>query len=436
MQLDIYNGTALVGVLDQTEINRFVFTYLPGTAPGQAISLLMPVRSESWVHTELHPVFQVSLPEGYLRDAMTKLFSKHFGQFGETELLATVGANLIGRIRATPAGSGLSEDLPADSLDKLLASPKSALLKHYFGERVKFYGVSGAFPKFLSKSPAQKALKATLAFDRWIVKIDNDATPCLSLNEFFGLTAAQRAGLTVPEFHLSKDGTHLVIKRFDVDDAGERLGFEDLCALFGLPGAQKYAGSVERVIKTLRTWCAPAADLIKARDQFFAQYVLASVLRNGDAHLKNFGLLYQSEKKVWMAPVYDMLSMGIYAPRTQDGDAGDTMALSFNGTKRWMTGTAIDELAAACMIPSRRKTEIIARLGAALRATAADVERHIKAQPAFFAVAGCRMLELWSHGAASIDAPLSAHLRSRWQRLGKTMPLDAPFPPKRVRQRW
>ena len=51
---------------------------------------------------------------------------------------------------------------------------------------------------------------------------------------------------------------------------------------------------------------APAAS---SQDAFFAQYLLASVIRNGDSHLDNFGLLYKACHPAGIVPVYDMLSM-------------------------------------------------------------------------------------------------------------------------------
>ncbi len=431
MRLDIYNDSDKVGVLEQTATNRFVFTYLPGVRPGLAVSLLMPVRLESWVHHELHPVFQVSLPEGALRQTLTRMFSKRFDRFGEIELLSVVGAGLIGRLKALPEGTAPPGDPPADNFDQLLACSREDLLSRYFGERVRFSGVSGGFPKFLSKSPIAETSKASLVFDRWIIKIDTDDAPCLSLNEYFGLQVARRAGLAVPDFVLSEDCTHLAIKRFDQNERGWR-GFEDMCAMLGLSAAEKFSGSVEKVIRTITDHCAPANQVRRARDQFFAQYMLCSVIRNGDAHLKNFGLLYDRPDEVEMAPVYDMLSMAIYAPHAQNGDADDTMALSFNGTKRWLTAKAVEELADRCMLSKARKTGIIQASIKAILATARELQRKIGERPAQFAAAGCRMLELWSHGAQVLDERAGAQLRDRHTAcLGLVS--GQVFPPGRVR---
>ncbi|HEY7803426.1 MAG TPA: HipA N-terminal domain-containing protein [Orrella sp.] len=77
--LDVYVSNQLVGVLDQPDPYTFVFiNYLPDAPSALPVSLLMPTRTESWVSRELHPVFQISLPEGALRELITKKFAKRF----------------------------------------------------------------------------------------------------------------------------------------------------------------------------------------------------------------------------------------------------------------------------------------------------------------------------------------------------------------------
>jgi serine/threonine-protein kinase HipA len=95
--LDVYVSKQLVGVLDQPEPYTFVFNYLPDAPSVLPVSLLMPKRTASWVSRELHPVFQISLPEGSLRELIVRNFSKRFERFGDLELLAVIGENMIGQ---------------------------------------------------------------------------------------------------------------------------------------------------------------------------------------------------------------------------------------------------------------------------------------------------------------------------------------------------
>ena len=52
------------------------------------------------------------------------------------------------------------------------------------------------------------------------------------------------------------------------------------------------------------------------------------MLKNGDAHLKNFGVLYDNTEKKWLAPVYDLVSTAVYLPK-------DVPALTLAGKKQW-----------------------------------------------------------------------------------------------------
>ncbi|WP_371436164.1 type II toxin-antitoxin system HipA family toxin [Polaromonas sp.] len=399
MKLDVYVGRTIVGILEQVDLTRFVFTYLPGADDDKMVSLLMPVRTESWVHRFLHPVFQVSLPEGSVRQLLMRRFAKHFKHFGDTELLATIGSHLVGRLKVTPHGAPLQEDAPAENLRELLKESSQELIDHYVGEHIQYSGVSGGFPKFLARSPVgdDDSPKSTLIFDHWIIKLNDTDHPHLVLNEYFGMSLARRMDLPVPEFHLSDDGTRIAIRRFDFTPTGNHVGFEDMAAMMGLNASDKFSGSVERIVKTINGFCKPLAAQT-SREQFFAQYLACSAIRNGDAHLKNFGLLYTTWEDVHLAPVYDMVSMGLYAPRAQNGDALDEPALSLGGVKRWLTEKSIKELGSRCMVPAAKQAEIVARLCLAMSETADEMHELIKDGPEGFAPIGKRMLELWSHG--------------------------------------
>lgn len=109
----------------------------------------------------------------------------------------------------------------------------------------------------------------------------------------------------------------LVLDRFDLvmydDGRVERLGFEDIAALAGLRvrdilSDRKYQGSYQRIAELLRQLQLPNANL----HRFFEQVAFSIMVRNGDAHLKNFGLLYRSPEQVWLAPMFDVVTTSIY----------------------------------------------------------------------------------------------------------------------------
>ena len=58
--------------------------------------------------------------------------------------------------------------------------------------------------------------------------------------------------------------------------------------------------------------------------------VLNYLLKNGDAHLKNFGVLYTADKKErFLAPTYDVVNTVIYLPK-------DKPALMLGDKKVWL----------------------------------------------------------------------------------------------------
>lgn len=416
--LDVYVSKQLVGVLDQPDAYTFVFNYLPDAPPALPVSLLMPKRTESWISRELHPIFQISLPEGALRDLIVRKFSKRFEHFGDLELLAVVGENMIGRIQVTPHGQPLSGLTPHESLSRLIKEDTTNLVQHYLGARLHESGVSGGFMKFLAKSPTNyQDGRTTLALDDWIIKLNDDDHPHIVLIEYFGMMAARAAGLNVPDIHLSDDRKHLLVKRFDLSPEGERLGFEDMCALLGLPAREKFTGSVERVIKTIRTYCQ-GSQVQKSLDHFFGQYLLASIMRNGDAHLKNFGLIYDDLKSATLAPTYDMLSMSVYAPTLANAnDADDGLAINFEDSKRWLTPKTVKALATQCAINTKKLKQWEAQIAEALVHTSEKVVEFLNEHPEdHFAPMAKRMLELWVIGLEAFDTDAAKTIMNLYQK--------------------
>jgi len=123
------------------------------------------------------------------------------------------------------------------------------------------------------------------------------------------------------------------VDRFDLGTHGERLGFEDIAALMGLRvhdklSNRKYHGSYERVAEVIGLLSSNRARDLAA---FFAQLTLSVMVRNGDAHLKNFGLLYRDERDVRLAPLYDVVTTTVYTYERPGGfeDIDRTLALKW-----------------------------------------------------------------------------------------------------------
>lgn len=71
---------------------------------------------------------------------------------------------------------------------------------------------------------------------------------------------------------------------------------------------RKYQGSYQRVAELLKQLQLPAENL----HRFFEQVAFSVMVRNGDAHLKNFGVLYRSSDELWLAPMFDVVTTAVY----------------------------------------------------------------------------------------------------------------------------
>jgi serine/threonine-protein kinase HipA len=218
----------------------------------------------------------------------------------------------------------------------------------------------------------------------------------LAANEYFCLRAAERCGLEVPRFRLSEDGLALVIDRFDRRADGSYRGFEDFCVLNARSTAEKYRGSYETaILKRFSQFCDPreqAGDM----ERLFTLIVLNCALRNGDAHLKNFGIVYDDVRgDARLAPVYDVVTTAVYLPR-------DRMALTLDGSTEWPEVKKLRRLGEVRLgaAPARIR-RVLERVAGAISDTVPEVEAYARAHPAFHAL-GASLLAQWEAGLRSL----------------------------------
>ena len=172
---------------------------------------------------------------------------------------------------------------------------------------------------------------------------------------------------------------------------GAYLGFEDFCVLNGLQTADKYSGSYEsRLFKRLGDYVGLPTRAKSARD-LFRLFVLNCALRNGDAHLKNFGILYRDVNgEAELAPVYDLVTTTAYLPR-------DAMALTLNGTTRWPDARKLIELGQVRGNLSKKDIEgILVATADALSDTLGKMRRYFRKSE--FPEIGKRIAEAWEAG--------------------------------------
>jgi serine/threonine-protein kinase HipA len=380
------------GLLAREQHRRYVFSYGPDTDLVNQVSLTMPVRLESWVSEGLHPVFQMNLPEGALLEAIRRSIAKVIGD-DDLTILRVTGGNQVGKNRfALPEDDAPTISERPESLDELLTYPDT---RELFAELVNRFalrsGISGVQPKVMLEASERGCLAAS----GYIVKSWGADYPCLGANEYFCMTAAKCAGLPTPEFFLSNNGGLFIMRRFDVTAGGDQLGFEDMCSLQGRDTAQKYAGSYERVAGSISS-IVSGRNLTAAREQFFAAIVLSTILRNGDAHLKNFGVLYDAPAgTIELAPVYDIVTTAAYIKN-------DVPALTLAGTKKWWPRKLMERFAIAHLsLPTKTISDIFDRTAEAVAQTRRQIPEYIADHPEFRQI-GTRMMDLWDEGVAGL----------------------------------
>lgn len=299
------------------EDEKYIFNYLEDTE--KVVSLTMPIRNASWDSKKLHPIFQMNLPEGALKDAIKNHFSK-IQIMDDINFLKLIGPYMLGRVKFEK----IIDNKEKIELDDILSSQKQNLFDELMDRFAIRSGVSGIQPKLLLKAHN----KTTMKFEHFIVKSWEDSYPNLALNEYFCMKAIKNANLPTPEFYVSDDLKMFIMKRFDVAEDDTYLGFEDMCVLTARGTDQKYNGSYEECIRVIKDVISPQKrkEAIKV---FFKAIIMNHLLGNGDGHLKNYGILYKTDfQDSFLAPIYDVITTTIYIKN-------DIPALRLSDGKLW-----------------------------------------------------------------------------------------------------
>lgn len=301
--LDVFVAETRAGSLYRSDVEEdtFLFAYAEAVRREDAVSLTMPVVRDPFDSmTTVHPIFEMSLPEGALREKLRSLFAKIIPDFDDLGLLSIVGQSQIGRLRFSASGRA-PENIPDEDLKSLLAHEGAHdLFADLLEKYARHSGVSGVQPKVLVRA---RETTTSADVDRFtdrgathIVKsFDPRELPELAANERFCMQAAELSGLPTARVTVSKNRRILLVDRFDIAPQGGYLGVEDFCVLSALRAHGKYDGSYELVAKRITQFVSPEHQAT-ALEQLFAMVALFCAVENGDGHLKNFAVLYDTRR--------------------------------------------------------------------------------------------------------------------------------------------
>ncbi len=401
MKLDVHVSGNRVAQIYR-EADEYHMKYLPGTAVADFVSLTMPVRDETWKWPrDLHPFFRQNLPEGFLLNVIREDFGRQLDGT-DLSLLALVGGSGIGRVAVTPEGAVPGVDLAPLQLESLL---KSGISPAKFATLVREYAraaISGAVPKFIAPEEVADEAgtrgKVTLRTGRYIIKGSDDKTPYLGFNEFHAMRVLERLSVVpVAKTRMSDDGNVLVVDRFDADGNGvPAFGVEDACGLLGLPPHEKYAPSMEQVLRATQAYLpqgSKAAQLERLGWLIITNYVV----RNADCHSKNIALYYTNLSDVAYTPAYDIVTTQVY-PRMADNPPG----LSIEGRKIWAPGKSVEKFFKTRLgISPRDYAQMVGKVCESAVEVGKEMIEAAKNEPRWHDIAK-QMVHAWDDGMTSL----------------------------------
>ncbi|WP_092401614.1 type II toxin-antitoxin system HipA family toxin [Pseudomonas sp. NFACC39-1] len=327
---------------DLSKGSQFSFAYASAEAPRE-VSLVMPYDPTPSVSNVLHPIFDMNVPEGFLADQIKRRMARHM-QVDDMRLLSVIGGNQIGRLSYVNPDEALTTVRAQVGLQDILSADTSQSVFDFLVDTYFESGISGVQPKVLV--PDLDKLtgdRKTMLSSDLIVKSGAEEYAHLAQNEFLCLEAARLAGLETPPFWLSENGELFVMERFDLTPSG-RLGFEDMAVLLGLykdpHDNYKYSQSYETLAAVVNQVCRHA-EPVRELERFFSSVCLSVMVRNGDAHLKNFGVIYthpDALETVRLAPVFDVTTTTVYEhynPKSGRSLVDRTLAIKMNKVKTY-----------------------------------------------------------------------------------------------------
>ena len=362
--LKILLGNVPVGHLTGFQDGKSLFAFddsyidLGPERPTLSLSFLEPrdetatgrkLREIASSRMKLPPFFSNLLPEGVLREYVVKRLKVHHDH--EFDILMALGASLPGAVRALPA-----TELPRAAADYR----PDATMAGQVEPTIKF-SLGGSQLKF---SMIDRGGRFTLdeGDEEWIVKPPHPTHPDLPLNEYTMMRLAAAAGVQIPEVRLVKledidlaglpgmamqrsEAQAYAVKRYDRTARG-RVHVEDFAQVFSVHADQEYKATNYDTIGRLIFDLFP--DRFTQLAEFVRRLVVNILIGNGDAHLKNWSVIYPDKINPRLAPAYDLVSTIHYV-------RNDSLALNLGGQKRFelFDESHFDRLARRTEAPAR-----------------------------------------------------------------------------------
>jgi len=274
------------------------------------------------------PFFSNLLPEGGLRRRIAAELKTHEDR--EFDMLVALGRDLPGGAVLTPAETPELIKNHRGSAFAAVPSVPPELKFSLGGMQMKF--------SMLRKNDRFTLPSAMEELGDYIVKPPSNDYEGLPMIEAASMTLARAVGIEVPDVMLVepeqidlknlsgfREGEPFyAVQRFDRTSNAGRRHIEDFAQVFNLRTNQKYGhANYELIGRTLLQYAGGIEDVRE-----MARRLAFNVLMgNGDAHVKNWSLLYEDPRRPRLAPAYDLVPTIAYMPTDQ------TVALNMGGIR-------------------------------------------------------------------------------------------------------
>jgi len=375
--IDIFHHDKFIATL-QAENKKYILEY-KNFDLSNSISLSLPNTQKFYItEYDFIPYFESFLPEGYLFEVFKNYLTKEYGYIDDFLLFSFLAPNIEGRIRY---GKGKETEIEFE-LDFILENDTNDTFNYLLNVFLQKNAISGIQPKTV----ALLKDKEKVNLKNYIIKTWGDEFPYLAENEYISLKTLEFAGIKIPKIYLSKNKKFLVVERFD----SENQGFEEVLSIMGKTGKFKYSGSYEQVAKTIYQYLSNPKEM----QEFFKLIVMNYLLKNGDAHLKNFGLLFSDDlSEIRLSPAYDVVTTTAYIFK-------DKPALTLFGRKKWFYEELIEFGRKYCFLENAENLydECIEARNKGIKL----LENYINNNP-HFEIIGKRMLDSWQNKEITDD---------------------------------
>ncbi len=292
------------------------------------------IMSELWARNQrLHPTLSNLLPEGALRELIAQGLKVHVDN--EFHILSYLGADLPGALVAEPMEP---DDVPESVLN---THGKARAIRFDKASPENKFSLAGVQMKFsMKEKDGRYNLSKGDVLGDWIVKTPSTKHKDVPVNEYTAMKLAELVGVYIPEIklvelskldnlpqiNLPDEKLAFAIKRFDRDD-DVRIHMEDFAQVLVKYAHEKYnSANYEQIGRIIYGYSGDGL----ADAQQFARRLLANILlANGDAHLKNWSLIYSDKITPRISPAYDIVTTSVYI----DGERN--YALNLGKTKDW-----------------------------------------------------------------------------------------------------